>query len=143
MSETTMKEITREQITDRSTCPACGSKDIKLVDSGCLCNTPGHSCWQHPVCKSCGFTAGPAAGNSEGGIWVAFSKLGKSGTYLVRVREALKWTMSCYFCGDEVPSNGVDMPEGWGMRETYGTCADGKPGMEPMYACPDCKEIDV
>lgn len=51
------------------------------------------------------------------------------------------WGMDCYVCGAVATDPGEhEMPEGWGFVLRAGTCADGKPGLEPFYACPDCKE---
>lgn len=53
--------------------------------------------------------------------------------------------MDCYVCGCSVatePEGGHKMPVGWGFVLRAGYCADGKPGLEPFYACPDCKEDD-
>jgi transposase-like protein len=64
--------ITIEESRNIKECPCCKSKNIRFDESGCLCRIRGHSCWQHPVCGDCGFTSGPASGNSNRGIWVAF-----------------------------------------------------------------------
>lgn len=56
-----------------------------------------------------------------------------------------EYGMDCYVCGDSVgtdPNDGSAMPEGWGFVLRAGRCADGKPGLEPSYACPQCKETD-
>ena len=75
--------VSRLQVCNRSTCPMCGSKNVNLIDSGCPCRSNDHSCWQHPVCGDCGFTAGPSAGNSDGGIWVSFNDLGAKDEYVL------------------------------------------------------------
>lgn len=53
--------------------------------------------------------------------------------------------MECIACGTEVKTQRgeVSMPEGWGFVLRSGVCADGKPGLEPFYACPDCKDEDA
>lgn len=55
--------------------------------------------------------------------------------------------MDCYVCGKEVLTKRGDvaMPEGWGfvLVHTEHHIADGLPGLEPMYACPDCKDDDA
>ena len=78
--------ITREQVCDETTCPVCKSKDIIDTSCRCLCQS-GCSCWSYPKCGGCGFTAGAAAGNSQGGIWISFSKLNSSKTYEVKYHE--------------------------------------------------------
>lgn len=83
----TKKIITREQAIDNSVCPCCSSTKISLEPAGCLCRLPNHSCWDYPVCKSCHFTSGHGAGNSNGGIWIPFSKLGKDETYTIETNE--------------------------------------------------------
>jgi hypothetical protein len=52
--------------------------------------------------------------------------------------------MDCYVCGASVATTPgeVDMPEGWGFVYAQGRCLDGLPGLEPMYACPNCKDPD-
>lgn len=67
--------VTRDQVCDNTTCPCCESKNIESIDCGCMCRRPNHSCWSYPKCESCGFTAYGSAGNSNGGIWIPFSKL--------------------------------------------------------------------
>lgn len=79
-------KLTNDQVCDRETCPICGSKKITSEPSGCLCNRPGHSCWDHPICCDCGYTAGPGAGNSNGGIWVPFSQKPVDGFYEIKAR---------------------------------------------------------
>jgi len=65
--------MTQEEAEDNTTCPSCGSKNVELLPSGCLCkNRDGHSCWHHPKCSDCGFTVGSSSGNSEGGMWLSF-----------------------------------------------------------------------
>jgi hypothetical protein len=70
-----IKKITREQAVNSCICPSCHSTDIKFKPTSCLCNITNHSCWTYPVCNTCCFTAGSSAGNSNGGIWIPFSKL--------------------------------------------------------------------
>ncbi len=57
-------------------CPKCGGIDIKYTYTNCRCcrtyEGNGTTCWQYPTCKTCGFTAGPGAGNSEGTSWKTF-----------------------------------------------------------------------
>lgn len=80
-----MKIISRKEATDNSKCPSCGSEDISYKPSGCMCRIPNHSCWDHPVCNSCSYTAGPSAGNSQEGIWIPFYSLGVAETYEIEV----------------------------------------------------------
>lgn len=53
-----------------------------------------------------------------------------------------EYGMDCYVCGTSVATErgDVDMPEGWGFVHVAGYCLDGRPGLEPMYACPKCKD---
>jgi len=54
--------------------------------------------------------------------------------------------MDCHICGVSVdfdPEDGEIMPEGWGFVLVGGRCADGRPGLEPMYACSNCKDPDA
>lgn len=55
--------------------------------------------------------------------------------------------MECYVCGKEILTSREDqsMPEGWGfvLVHVERHIADGRPGLEPMYACPDCKDPDA
>lgn len=74
------KTIDWKTACDDSTCPMCGSTDIVHEDSGCLCHCKP-SCWSHPVCQTCGYTAGSGGGNSDGGIWVEFGYKSKDGLY--------------------------------------------------------------
>ena len=57
-------------------CPKCGGIKIKYTYTNCLCSRTyegnGVTCWQYPTCKTCGFTAGPGAGNSAGTSWKTF-----------------------------------------------------------------------
>lgn len=50
--------------------------------------------------------------------------------------------MECRECGVSVATDrdAVALPDGWGFVLRPGRCADGLPGLEPFYACPDCKE---
>jgi hypothetical protein len=50
--------------------------------------------------------------------------------------------MDCYVCGASVATQPgeVEMPEGWGFVLVAGRCSDGLPGLEPMDACPTCKD---
>jgi hypothetical protein len=65
-------KMTKKQSLNKKKCPGCKSTDISYMPSGCLCRIEGHSCWHHPVCNACGYTAGPGAGNSNNGMWVSF-----------------------------------------------------------------------
>jgi hypothetical protein len=67
------KRITNKQALDINKCPVCYSTNISQKPSGCSCGIPRHSCWDHPVCNDCGYTAGAGAGNSNGGMWIEFS----------------------------------------------------------------------
>jgi hypothetical protein len=77
------KIITRAQVCDSTTCPSCEGHNISSHDCGCLCRIPNHSCWSFPKCNDCGFTAGGAAGNSDGGIWISFGTLGAAQEYTI------------------------------------------------------------
>lgn len=67
MATKVTKTITYDQAMNRDVCPVCGSKHIKSVlthpDNG----------WSVPLCWDCGYGAGGAGANSDGGIWVSFN----------------------------------------------------------------------
>lgn len=79
-------KLTYEKVCDKSICPICGSKSIRSEPSGCLCNIPGHSCWDHPICCNCGYTAGSGSGDSTGGMWVSFNQRPVDGLYEIKTR---------------------------------------------------------
>lgn len=78
--------ITRDQVCNREVCPSCNSIDIDFIDCGCMCRIASLSCWSYPKCESCGYTAGGDAGNSDGGIWIAFSKLNSNDSYEITTK---------------------------------------------------------
>ena len=63
-------------INGQDPCPKCGGIDIKYTYTSCLCcrtyEGNGETCWQYPTCRTCGYTGGPGAGNSEGTCWTPF-----------------------------------------------------------------------
>jgi hypothetical protein len=64
---------------------------------------------------------------------------------MVKTTEREEYGMDCLVCGKTatLDRETFEMPEGWGFVLRPGVCADGKPGLEPFYACPECKEDDA